>query len=195
MAKSVTKERILRPEVLVLLSGGLDSSACLQFYKQMGRQPCALFIDYDQAAAINEEQAAKAMADHFEVQLHIAQWRGVRSKSTGNITARNAFLLFAALMESPPEITTVAIGVHDGTEYTDCSATFIERIQSVYDLYTEGAVQVAAPFVSWNKSEVFAFAKANNLPVDLTYSCEAGGPSRCGKCLSCQDREALVRSA
>ncbi len=195
MANSVTKERILRPEVLVLLSGGLDSSACLQFYKQIGRQPCALFVDYGQAAAINEEQAANAIAAHFDIQLHLAKWRGVRNKSTGNITARNAFLLFAALIESPPEITIVAIGVHDGTEYADCSATFIERMQFVYDLYTEGAVQVAAPFVSWSKSEVFAYAKANNLPVDLTYSCEAGGIPRCGKCLSCQDLEALAGNA
>jgi hypothetical protein len=33
-------------EVLVLLSGGIDSSACPQFYCEIGRAPAALFVDY-----------------------------------------------------------------------------------------------------------------------------------------------------
>jgi 7-cyano-7-deazaguanine synthase in queuosine biosynthesis len=38
-------------EVLVLLSGGIDSAACLDFYKELGRPPCALFVDYGHPAA------------------------------------------------------------------------------------------------------------------------------------------------
>lgn len=195
MVESVSKGQIMSSEVLVLLSGGLDSTACLHFYREMGRQPCALFIDYDQAAALYEEQAAKDVAAYFGVQIHIAKWRGVRSKGIGNITARNAFLLSAALMESPPEIAIVAIGLHAGTEYTDCSVAFIDRMQSIFEIYTNGAVQVVAPFVSWSKSEVFAYARTNNIPIDLTYSCETGGVDRCGECLSCQDWKELTGNA
>jgi len=33
-------------EVLVLLSGGIDSAACIDFYRDFGRPPFGLFVDY-----------------------------------------------------------------------------------------------------------------------------------------------------
>lgn len=154
-----------------------------------------MFIDYEQSAALNEEHAAKIVAAHFGVQLLTARWRGINEKGPGCIAARNAFFLNAALMESSSQIAIVAIGVHAGTEYADCSDLFIRRMQSVFDVYTDGAVQIGAPFADWSKSEVFAYAEANGLPIDLTYSCEVGGTQECGKCLSCMDRKTLTSYA
>ena len=52
-------------EVAVLLSGGVDSAACVQFFREVGRPTCALFIDYQQAAVRQEYAAAKALTEHF----------------------------------------------------------------------------------------------------------------------------------
>lgn len=49
---AATDVRGLDLEVLVLLSGGIDSTACLDFYLQLGRPSCALFVDYGQPAAV-----------------------------------------------------------------------------------------------------------------------------------------------
>ena len=175
-------------EVLVLLSGGLDSAACLDFYMDFGRPTCGLFIDYQQPAANSESCSAKAIADYYGVFLYTAKWKGQSKKQLGIIAARNAFLLTAALMERPEQVTTIVLGIHAGTQYADCSPRFISRMQSIFDIYSQGTVHIATPFADWTKADIWAYALSKNLPVDLTYSCEAGLSHPCEKCLSCLDR-------
>jgi 7-cyano-7-deazaguanine synthase len=184
-------EEITSPEVLVLLSGGLDSAACLSFYKCLNRPTCGLFIDYEQPAANHEYRAAKEIANYYNVFLYTAKWNGQSKKRSGIVAARNAFLLIAALMERPEQVTTIALGIHAGTQYTDCSSEFVSRMQSIFDIYSEGALHIATPFKDWTKSDIWAYAISKNVPVDLTYSCEAGLNQPCGKCLSCLDRKGL----
>lgn len=179
------------PEVLVLLSGGVDSAACVAFYLEVGRPTCGLFVDYQQPALKKEAESSRRIADHFAIPLHRASWVGPRMKNVGLIPARNAVLLCAALMERPPTATAVAIGIHAGTPYVDCTAEFIRRIQAIYDLYTDKRVAVLAPFVEWTKPEVWSYARSKSVPLDLTYSCEAGSEQPCGECESCLDRKLL----
>lgn len=194
-ARGVQKaDEIASSEVLVLLSGGLDSAACLSFYISLGRPTCGLFIDYQQPAANREGSAAKAIADYYDIFLYTAKWSGQSKKRSGIITARNAFLLTAALMERPKQVTTIALGIHAGTQYADCSPEFVSRMQSTFDIYSGGVVHIATPFESWTKADIWAYALSENVPVDITYSCEAG-PHPCGKCLSCLDRIGLEAHA
>lgn len=186
---------IASPEVLVLLSGGLDSAACLSFYIDLGRPTCGLFIDYQQPAANREGRAAKVIADYYDVFLYTAKWSGQSKKRSGIVAARNAFLLTAALMERPEQVTTIALGIHAGTQYADCSPEFVSRMQSTFDIYSEGAVHIATPFEDWTKADIWAYALSKNVPVDITYSCEAGPNHPCGKCLSCLDRIGLEAHA
>jgi 7-cyano-7-deazaguanine synthase len=183
-----------RPEVLVLLSGGIDSAACLDFYLDLGRAPCALFVDHGQPAATHEERAARAMASHYGVPIACLKLKGARPKSSGLISGRNAFLMIAALMERPPSVSVIATGIHAGTGYSDCSKDFVARMQALLDVYAEG-VQVAAPFLDWAKPDVIEYCFLRGVPIDLTYSCERGLVPPCGSCLSCMDREALDASA
>lgn len=180
-----------QPDIMVLLSGGVDSAACLQIYLEMDRPICALFIDYGQPSAGPELSSAHAIAQHFSIQLLEAQWRGPSAKRGGLIAARNAFLISAALMERPSTVSGIVVGVHSGTEYPDCSRTFVAAMQGVTDLYENGAVQILAPLLDWQKIDVYEYCNVHEVPVHLTYSCEAGGPPPCGSCLSCKDRELL----
>lgn len=183
-------------EVLVLLSGGLDSTACLRFYIDLGRPTCGMFIDYLQPAANREGRAAREVADYFGVPLYMAQWRGqIKKKQPGVVVARNAFLLTAALMERPESVTAIALGIHAGTQYADCSRDFIDQMRITFDIYSGGSVHVVTPFVDWSKSEVWEYALSSNVPIDLTYSCESGTTPSCGHCLSCIDRAGLESHA
>jgi 7-cyano-7-deazaguanine synthase len=89
----------------------------------------------------------------------------------------------------PPQL--IALGVHDGTPYYDCGPGFLRDLQSVLDGYAGGAVRLVAPFLSWNKRQIWDFCRLADVPVGLTYSCEKGGAQPCGKCSSCRDRIAL----
>ena len=182
-------------EVLVLLSGGLDSASCLDFYINLDRPTHAMFIDYQQASVYQEKKSAIDIADYYSTSLSITNWVGIKDKHTGLIQGRNAFLLTAALMEMPDCITTIAIGIHSGTKYSDCSHNFIEKMQAVFDMYTNGLIKIAAPFKDWSKADIWAYANKGKMPVELTYSCESGEEKPCGICESCLDRVGIKSNA
>jgi 7-cyano-7-deazaguanine synthase len=86
----------------------------------------------------------------------------------------------------------VAIGIHSGTEYRDCSDYFLRQVQSSFDVYTEGRIFISAPFLHWTKKEICEYCRTMKVPFELTYSCEAGHDQPCGQCLSCIDRGFLI---
>ena len=192
--KRRAKKLLIEPEVMVLLSGGLDSAACVHFYVDFGRTPLGLFIDYGQLAAGNESRSARAVAAYYSVPLICLTWRGWLPKPIGLIQARNLFLLSAAMMERPDSISVIALGIHSGTNYPDSSESFLARVQSACDVYEQGRVKLAAPFLNWSKADIHAYCLQEDVPVHLTYSCESGGRRPCGECPSCKERQMLYVS-
>jgi 7-cyano-7-deazaguanine synthase len=178
-------------KVFVLLSGGVDSAACVAFYLAQSSAVDAVFVDYGQSAAADEAKASRAVATHFKIPLHSVQLHGVRRKSEGLIYGRNAFLYLLALLEFADVASLITTGIHSGTDYWDCSPGFLSGVQRLFDQYTDGRVQATAPFVLWNKRQVWDLCLDRGVPLDLTYSCERGGVPACGQCLSCRDIQAL----
>lgn len=174
----------------VLLSGGLDSATALASLQDRDLTPTSLFIDYGQPARIEERTAAERIADRFGVSHRRIEIDGL-PVSDGQIPGRNALLVLAAMMATPAP-QAIVLGVHEGTEYWDCSREFIGRIQGLLNGYAAGAVQLLAPFAALSKPAVYVLAKELGVDVNLTYSCErANGP--CDACLSCKDVKALAR--
>ena len=173
----------------MLASGGVDSSTLLWLCAEQGIVPSALFVDYGQAAAQSEGVSVARLCDGLRV-----PWRQVRYSGSrfgpGEIRGRNAYLLHTALMEFPAQSGVVALGIHAGTGYDDCSPEFIDAMQLSYQLHTGGAITIAAPFLHWTKHQVYSLATRLNVPLEQTYSCEADN-SPCGQCRSCLDRRSL----
>jgi 7-cyano-7-deazaguanine synthase len=176
--------------VLVLLSGGLDSTSCLSYYKRRGNRVTALFVDYGHKASKRESAAAHTVAREQGIALASASVDGLRIPG-GAIPGRNALLLDVALMSFGRPSGIVALGIHAGTDYPDCSSAFVAKMQAVFDVYTGGRIRIDAPFLKWRKRDIYDFAIAQKLPIGLTYSCETGGKLPCGSCTSCKDIEAL----
>lgn len=175
----------------LLLSGGLDSAACLAFFLARNATVECLHISYGQPAARHELVAAEAVSHHFGVPLSVLHWSGSHEVGPGHIVGRNAFLLTGALLHIGVKRALLAIGIHDGTPYYDCSPQFLAALQALFDSYCDGRVRISAPFLSWTKQHVYAFSRHMHVPTPLTYSCEAGTDSPCETCLSCRDRRAL----
>ncbi|MEE8452645.1 MAG: 7-cyano-7-deazaguanine synthase [Thermoguttaceae bacterium] len=180
-----------KPVVWVLLSGGIDSAACAAFYLRQGFAVETLYIDYGQAAAKHEEVAAAAIAERFGVPHVRYMWSGGSIKGSGEICGRNAFLLFGALMEIGNRHGLLAIGLHSGTPYYDCGESFMSATQLLLDGCTDGRIKAVAPFLTWNKREIWEFCIDCGVALGLTYSCEKGSDKPCGECLSCLDRRTL----
>ena len=77
----------------VLLSGGIDSMSCVNFYKTLGYEVECIFCDYGQPALIPEKQASKKIAAYFEVpyetievkNINIPQCHYTYSCETGSV--------------------------------------------------------------------------------------------------------------
>ena len=177
---------------LVLVSGGVDSAACVDFYLRQQFTVGGLHVTYGQPSARQEITAAHALATHFAIPLTHITLTGAVAKPDGQVLGRNAFLLFTALGELDVNAGVIALGVHAGTPYYDCSANFMASVQTVVDGQCNGSVQVAAPFLDWTKRQIWDYCVEKEVPIELTYSCERGQHQPCGGCLSCRDLENLV---
>ena len=178
-----------RISMLVLASGGIDSSTLLALSVQKGLGPVALFVDFGQPAAEAESRAMANICSWLNISWRHVRYAGSRFHA-GEIRGRNAFLLQAALLEFPSDSGIVVFGIHTGTEYADCSPEFMQIMGRSYGLQTGGTIVAVAPFLDWTKPDVYRLANELGVPIARTYSCEASN-SPCGRCNSCKDRRLL----
>jgi 7-cyano-7-deazaguanine synthase len=195
MRRVVTSKRdrhaAKKKAVLVLLSGGLDSAACVAFFRAQHYDVSALFVEYGQGALLQERRATRAIARHWDIPLATVRISDVGPFGSGLIPGRNALLLAAALCRWQGKDGTIALGIHGGTTYADCSTAFVDSMQRVFDVYASGRMRLFCPFIESNKKQVWDYCQQAGVPIKLTYSCERGGTRPCGRCLSCRDRRAL----
>jgi 7-cyano-7-deazaguanine synthase len=189
--KQMARGREKKNVVVALVSGGIDSAALLEFYLRERFSIRPLFVDFGQPAAKQELRATSAVCKHYGVGLSIMTVQSPVAFSVGEIPGRNAFLVFSAVLVFGMKPGIIAIGIHEGTSYYDCTEGFLKSMQTIVDGYAAGRIKVAAPFLKWGKQLIWEFCKKARVPVEATYSCEKGGLRPCGKCLSCKDREAL----
>lgn len=175
----------------VLISGGLDSYACAIMLKEQGLNMRGIFVDYGQAAAAREREAVVALTASLHMPLEQIKIQRGETFGTGEQIGRNAFLLTAGIFLGGARDGALAIGIHAGTPYADCSAQFIETAKALVSVQSNGRLTLVAPFLEWSKLQVFQYLMSKKVPLDQTYSCESGTIPTCGSCASCRDREAL----
>src|ERR1041385_3694205 len=163
----------------VLVSGGIDSTACVQFLKKQGACPRGIFIDHGQAAAQKEARAIAALAPHLGIEVDTFHLSRASKLGTGELVGRNAMLIFAALFLTSDRPGLLGVGLHAGTPYYDSSETFVTQVSRLVSELTDGRVAIVAPFISWSKRDVFDYFTKEALPIELTYSCEAGTDPEC----------------
>lgn len=178
-------------KVIVLFSGGIDSTACIYYYLNQGFDVKAVFIDYGQTPSKREFQSATKIAEYYKIRLDHLIFENSQVFSQGEIKGRNAFLILAALLNYPNFNGIITLGIHSGVSYYDCSENFLEDMQNLLDGYTNGQLVLDTPFLKWDKRMIYEYCKANEIPIYLTYSCENSAEEPCGMCRSCQDRRVL----
>lgn len=175
----------------VLMSGGIDSTACAHILAGQGYAVRAVFINHGQAAAAAEERAVSRIADHLGVPSIRYGISGSEPFAPGELVGRNAFLVFTALFLTRARPGLLAMGLHAGTPYYDCSEGFANDIGKLVAQHTDGQISFLAPFLTWSKRQVYEYFVTTGIDIALTYSCEAGTEPPCGQCASCLDRKAL----
>lgn len=188
---TVVRDATAAASSLVLLSGGIDSAACMHFCLDQHANASAVFVSYGQPAEEAERRASRRVAEYYGV-----DWFEINVKLSspiplpGLVPNRNLSLVALALLGMKENPASVVIGMHAGTDYLDCSPEFVHGVQAVLDHTSGGTLVVEAPFLQWTKEDIVVYAQAHNVPLHLTWSCESDRKDPCGRCLSCLDREA-----
>ena len=207
-------------KVLVLLSGGMDSTTLLHLYVQKGYAVTALSFNYGQrherelsyAAAtaealgiphsiMNIDQVFEAFESQSSLLFgeevpdgHYAE--DVMKKTV--VPNRNMILLsIAAGYAVSKEIPILAYAAHSGdhTIYPDCRPTFVNPLREAMVYCDWFSVHLVTPFIHLTKGEVAAIGNFLNLDYATTWSCYKGEEEPCGVCGTCTERlEALEQA-
>lgn len=176
---------------MVLLSGGIDSTACMDYFSYFDVNLHPVFVDYGQPARLAESKSAHAVAQYYGAPLQVMTFAGASIPRFGEISGRNAFLISAALMNLSGQSALISLGIHRGSSYFDCGPRFVQLWDELLAGYTDGRIQLGVPFLRWSKRDIVHFSYERRVPLHLTWSCESSSESPCGRCASCKDREVL----
>lgn len=205
-------------KAVCLLSGGLDSSACLGVARRDGFDCFALTFDYGQRHRIDLESAAR-VAKFFGAREHRIMKIDLRAIGASALTAdievpktgvgsnipvtyvpaRNSiFLSFAMAWAEVLECSDIFIGVNaiDYSGYPDCRPEFIAAFEGLANLATRVGVEgrtrlkIHTPLAKLNKAGIVRLGVEVGLDFSLTHSCyDPDAAGRaCGLCDSCRLR-------
>ena len=176
---------------IVLWSGGIDSTALIAKYRRL-RRVTAVHVDYGQPAANHEKRAVRRLAIKLRVRPRFLKFTPRLPRRGWEFLGRNQILVLVALIAAPFRPATVVLGIHQGSPYYDATERFAKDMQQILDGYFGGTVRLATPFSKLSKQEVVALARARDVPLEMTYSCQRGTAKPCRRCPSCKDREVLL---
>ena len=191
---------------LMLLSGGLDSSAVAA----LARPARALFVNYGQLPAEAERMAARAVAQHLhldldELNVDLAAVGSGLSTGGPQLAAaptpewfpfRNQHLVTVAAAHAlAHNFDAVLLGtVHgDSDRHADSTPRFVSTLDTLVR-HQEGEIRVLAPHIN---SPPHALLLRSRLPDDVitkTHSCHVANVA-CGECPGCIRRTGLLARA
>jgi len=202
-------------KAVILLSGGIDSTATLYYAKKQGYKCYALIFDYGQRhrrEVRSAEAVAKCAKAPYQVIKITLPWKGSslldkrlkipagrllkdiskRIPST-YVPARNTiFLSFALSYAEAMGAEAIFIGANavDFSGYPDCRPEYYRAFQKVIQKGTKvKKIKIFTPLIKMTKAQIIRLGKKLHAPLELTWSCYKGGKRSCGVCDSCRLRE------
>jgi 7-cyano-7-deazaguanine synthase len=188
--------------IVTLVSGGLDSTVMAVFAKEAGIEQFPLFINYGQRA-LKQELAAcrRSMRNNHLPKPVIADVAGFGALIRSGLTDRrlhimeDAFtpgrnLLFLLLggayaYQKGANAVAIALLTERTSLFPDQTSRFGAGAESLLSQCLGRALRVLMPLSDFTKRDVVRVAREKK--IHRTYSCHAGGPSPCGKCISCRE--------
>jgi 7-cyano-7-deazaguanine synthase len=184
--------------IVVLFSGGVDSTVLATMALRKKKLAACVLIDYGQPAFWQEQNAASDWCEANDVMFIAARSMlpvvrmelGTGVEGPRVVPLRNAVMLGMACAYA------VQLGVNevwygaiadDAADYPDCRSSWIMDFNRVSEV--EG-VHVRAPLVRKSKAEVLAMADAFGVDLESCWSCYE--PTKegqaCETCNSCRSR-------
>ena len=190
---------------IILLSGGLDSLACLAVTREKYNCELAITFDYGQKALAKEIEASKKICDFYNVGhkiikldflKEITQTALVSDKEVPQdydmkavwVPNRNGlFLNIAGSFADSYGYNYIIIGANkeEGKTFPDNTLEFAKRVEAEFEFSTLIQPKILIPLIDMDKEEIVKTVIDLKAPLELVHSCYLGGDKNCGKCESC----------
>jgi len=203
-------------KILVLFSGGLDSTVlvawlqCLRRFSKIG----LLNFNYGSKHNVQERYRARHSAAVLGLpmtELNITFLKDVLSSALlqgggdvpsadydrttmkqTNVPFRNGIMLaLAAGIAESQGYDYIALSNHSGDHYLypDCRPNFIYSMADAIKHGTEKQLSMISPFCHMSKAEIVFIGHLCGVDLANTYSCYKGGKIHCGVCGTCRERQ------
>ncbi|MDT0307642.1 7-cyano-7-deazaguanine synthase QueC [Streptomyces sp. DSM 44917] len=212
------------PDVVVVFSGGLDSTTAAYQAAASGARPTLLSVDYGQRHRTELDHAVR-LAGELSAPHHVVDLRALGGLLNGSsltdtsvdvpeghytdtsmratvVPHRNALLLDLAVAAAIGRgAGAVIFGAHAGDHpiYPDCRPAFLTAYRRMVRVANEGFLpagfKVRAPFLNMTKADIVRLGTGLGVPYELTWSCYEGGRAHCGVCGTCTERREAFRLA
>ncbi len=200
-------------KIVVVYSGGMDSTTLLYHLIDAGHPVKAISIHYGQRHACELEAAAAICqtldVEHRSVDLTaIVPLLGNNSLSSRKtavpeghyqeesmkltvVPNRNMLFLSVAIAWAVSlRYDAIAYGAHSGDHaiYPDCRPEFAEAMDRAAQLCDWRSIRLLRPFVHLDKGDIAQRGAELGVPFEQTWTCYQGGPVHCGRCGACCER-------
>jgi 7-cyano-7-deazaguanine synthase len=207
-------------KTLVLLSGGMDSTAA--FYWALREHEVVGAISFDYGSKHNEQEiafarlhAAKNAIHHDVVALPFVNelFDSDLLKSGGDIPEghyadetmkrtvvpfRNGIMLAIACgVAESRGAESLVIAAHSGDHaiYPDCREPFMQAIADAMREGTYARISLLRPFIDLDKTAIAKLGHELGIDFAQTWSCYKGGDQHCGLCGTCVERREAFQLA
>lgn len=205
--------------VVVILSGGMDSTTLLYDVKNSGKEVFAITFDYGQ-----KHSREMSCARETCIRLNVP-WKHVNLKTLGRLAPSaltreewdvpkgryddenmkqtvvpNRNMVMIALATSYAiglNATAVYYGAHSGDHaiYPDCRPEFIHAMSVVMGYCDWAKVDLRVPYMNMDKGDIATRGKELGVDYYFTHSCYEGTVAPCEKCGACTERaEAFAKA-
>lgn len=116
--------------------------------------------------------------------------KSITEKSAQSVWVPNRnglFINIAACYADAHDYTNIIIGANkeEGATFKDNSLEFIQAVNTSLKYSVSNNVEVTAPLITMNKTEIVKSGLELNAPFKLVYSCYLNNEKHCGRCESC----------
>lgn len=196
-------------KAIILLSGGLDSLIALDIAKKEYDVFLALNFNYNQKAFIEENAAAYAIANKYNITLETIELPFLGSiadnalvnfddnnlddfKSVWIPNRNGLFLNIAACYCEKYEADYIIFGANkqEAQNFSDNSEQFIKTSNVFFKYSTQCHCCVIAPCINMDKTDMIDYAIDNDIDLSIIKSCYNSSlltnKKHCGECMSCK---------